>query len=157
MQPILRFVSLLVLSCSASTLIAEPAEDHWGPDSDTVAWLDYQNAIDLIATGKYAKSTEVLERLSDELPDNADVFNMLGYVYRQQDQLDKSMSAYERALSLNPEHRGALEYQGELFIKLGRNEEARANLEKLKKLCPIGCEELDDLSDALAGSASNKW
>lgn len=157
MQFISRFVALLILFCSTSTSIAEPAEDHWSPDTDSAAWIDYQNAIDLVATGEYAKSTEVLERLSEELPDNADVFNMLGYVYRKQDMLDKSMSAYQRALSLNPEHRGALEYQGELFIKLGRNEEARANLEKLNQLCPIGCEELEKLSDALAGSVSDKW
>ena len=45
----------------------------------------------------------------------------------------------EKALGIAPKHRAALEYQGELFLKLGQLEKAAANLDRL-----------DDLKEAVA-------
>jgi hypothetical protein len=38
------------------------------------------------------------------------------------------------ALSEDPNHLGALEYQGEMFVDLGQKDNALANLMKLKEL-----------------------
>lgn len=38
------------------------------------------------------------------------------------------------ALSENPNHLGALEYQGEMFVDLGQKDNALANLMKLKEI-----------------------
>ena len=54
-----------------------------------------------------------------------------------------------RALYLNPEHLGALEYQGELFLTLGDLKRAEWNLSRLKQLCSVVCEERDDLAEAI--------
>jgi len=43
-----------------------------------------------------------------------------------------------------------LEYQGELFLLLGDKAGAEANLEKLTKLCPEGCEHVDLLMKAIS-------
>jgi tetratricopeptide (TPR) repeat protein len=60
-----------------------------------------------------------------------------------------SSAAYQKALAINPDHRGANEYLGELYLKTGDLEKARERLSKLQNLCPGGCEEYDDLKKAV--------
>ncbi len=81
---------------------------------------------------------------------SADAWNLLGFASRKDGKLQKAAEAYEQALAIDPDHKGALEYQGELFVALGEREAAEANLDKLIALCPDSCEELEDLADALA-------
>jgi Flp pilus assembly protein TadD len=82
---------------------------------------------------------------------NADAYNLLGYALRHLDRTDRAMQAYERALTLNPSHKGALEYQGVLFVMLGDLDSARANLAKLEAICGTSCEEYEDLAEAIGG------
>lgn len=53
---------------------------------------------------------------------------------------------YNQALTIDPEHVGALEYQGELWVWKGELVKANDNLEKLKQL---GAEEADELAEML--------
>ncbi len=50
---------------------------------------------------------------------------------------------------INPNHLGALEYQGELFLQTKKVSSAKKNLAKLKKLCGENCEEYLDLKQAI--------
>jgi Flp pilus assembly protein TadD len=84
-------------------------------------------------------------------PENADILNLLGYASRKSGDLDRAAEFYQAALAINPDHLGALEYQGELFIMLGDMAAAEANLARLADLCGA-CEEHADLAEALAGS-----
>jgi hypothetical protein len=59
------------------------------------------------------------------------------------------MIYYNKALAMNPLHRGALEYQGELYVEMGQVGKAKENLAKLKGICPFGCEEYGDLQEAI--------
>jgi hypothetical protein len=63
--------------------------------------------------------------------------------------LDAATKYYKSALALDPKHKGALEYQGELFLMLGDKAGAEKNLKKLDKICWLGCSELDDLRTAI--------
>ena len=81
---------------------------------------------------------------------NADVYNLPGFSLRNLGDYEQSGLYYRKALDYDAGHKSALEYQGELFIKLGDMVRARQNLAKLEKLCPQGCEELDDLKQAIA-------
>ena len=74
---------------------------------------------------------------------------MLGFSYRKSGNLDEAAKHYDKALGLDPKHKGALEYQGELFLMLGDKGAAEENLEKLDKICWLGCEELDELRTAI--------
>ena len=47
---------------------------------------------------------------------NADIQNYLGYAYRHTGQLALAFKHYQRALDLNPRHRGAHEYAGEACL-----------------------------------------
>ena len=66
-------------------------------------------------------------------------------------------SLYAKALNLDPNNKIAIEYQGELFVELGRMEEANANLAKLRALCPNSCEELEMLKEYISGNKTKSW
>ena len=68
-------------------------------------------------------------------PSSADAFNLLGFSFRNMGNTKRAMTAYTRALKLDPKHTGALEYQGVLFVKLGDMDKAKANLDKIKGIC----------------------
>ena len=55
-------------------------------------------------------------------------------IFRKSDDLDNASKYYILALSENPNHLGALEYQGEMFVDLGKKDNALTNLKKLKEL-----------------------
>jgi Flp pilus assembly protein TadD len=81
---------------------------------------------------------------------NADIQNYLGYAYRHTGQMDLAFKHYERALQLNPRHRGAHEYLGEAYLMVNDLAKAEAHLSALKTICLIPCEEYSDLEKAIA-------
>ncbi len=83
---------------------------------------------------------------------HADVYNLIGFSYRKSGDQKQGMTFYNKALDFDPDHKGALEYQGQLFIEMGQPVKAQYNLAKLKALCPTGCEEREDLEKALAAA-----
>jgi hypothetical protein len=60
------------------------------------------------------------------------------------------MTHYTKALDINPKHKGALEYMGELYLTLEQPEQAKALLARLTKICTFGCEEKRELQEAIA-------
>ena len=81
---------------------------------------------------------------------NADIQNYLGYAYRHTGHMDLAFKHYERALQLNPRHRGAHEYLGEAYLMVNDVAKAEAHLSALKTICLIPCEEYTDLEKAIA-------
>jgi tetratricopeptide (TPR) repeat protein len=110
---------------------------------------EYRDALKAMQAGEYGRAVKLLETVVAKEPRNADAWNNLGYSERQQNHFDKSLAAYRMALAINPDHRGANEYLGELYLQTGDLAQARRQLEKLKSLCPRGCEEADDLNEAV--------
>jgi tetratricopeptide (TPR) repeat protein len=84
-----------------------------------------------------------------------DVYSLLGFALRKTGDRPQAMTYYRKALEADPNHKGALEYQGELFVELGQLDQAKQNLAKLNRLCWFGCEEADDLKEAIT-KASGK-
>ncbi|MCB2107526.1 MAG: tetratricopeptide repeat protein [Rhodobacteraceae bacterium] len=97
----------------------------------------------------YAKAVEILTDVIVAEPENADAYNYLAFSQRHLGATDEAMANYNKALSIDPEHKGALEYQGELFLILGDAGSAEANLAKLVKVCDRSCEERDTLQAAI--------
>jgi Flp pilus assembly protein TadD len=81
---------------------------------------------------------------------HADVYNLMGFSLRKVGDTKQAYTFYRKALEFDPEHKGALEYLGELYVETGQVDKARDNATLLKKLCPSGCEELADLEHAIA-------
>lgn len=89
-------------------------------------------------------------------PASADWNNLMGYTLRKQPTPDlaKAESHYLEALRIDPQHRGANEYLGQLYVMKGELPKARERLAVLEKVCPSGCEQREDLQKAIA--AANK-
>ena len=85
---------------------------------------------------------------------HADVYNLMGFSLRKTGDYKQAYTFYRKALDFDPEHKGALEYLGELYVETGQVDKARENVVLLKKLCPGGCEELADLEHAIAGASA---
>jgi len=83
---------------------------------------------------------------------HADVYNLMGFSLRKSGDIKQAATFYSKALDFDANHKGALEYQGEMFVELGQVDKAKANLAKLVTLCPSGCEEREDLEKAIAGA-----
>lgn len=116
------------------------------------------SAESLIRQENYRAAIEVLNGVVESSPREADAYNLLGYSYRKSKDFNRAERNYKRALRLNPEHKGAIEYYGELFIETDRRDKAEEMLAKLESLCPSGCAELDQLRKALAGTqTSTAW
>jgi Flp pilus assembly protein TadD len=86
-------------------------------------------------------------------PDNADIQNYLCFAYRKSGKLALAFEHYNRALSLDPPHRGAHEYIGEAYLMKGDLKSAEKHLKALRELCSLTCEELTDLERAIASHA----
>lgn len=86
---------------------------------------------------------------------HADVYNLMGFALRKSGDYKQAYTFYRKALDFDPEHKGALEYLGELYVETGQLDKARQNLVLLKKLCPGGCEELADLERVIAAARIN--
>jgi tetratricopeptide (TPR) repeat protein len=84
---------------------------------------------------------------------HADVYNLMGFSLRKLGDYKQAYTFYQKALDFDPDHRSALEYLGELFVETGQLDRARENVARLRKLCPSGCEELEDLEIAIAAVA----
>ena len=104
----------------------------------------------LIGAMKYKAAARKLDAVVRQDYRNADAWNLFAYSNRKLRKFKKADKAYKKALRFDPEHKGALEYQGELFIQTGQLDKAKSNREKLATICPTGCEQLDDLDAALA-------
>lgn len=84
-----------------------------------------------------------------ESPDDADLLNLLAYSQRKLMRFDEAMVNYHKALKIEPEHRGANEYLGELYLQLGQLDKALERLKVLDDDCFFGCEEFDELEQAI--------
>ena len=117
---------------------------------------------DMIKAGNAEEAIPKLQKYVEANPEDADGFNLLGYGYRKSSQFDLSKQAYDRALTLDPKHKQAHEYLGELYLQTGQPEKAEALLVELGRICGgDSCEEYEELRVAIAdfkrGTSTKKW
>lgn len=118
-----------------------------------------QNAqIDDFAVGKKAidaknwtQAVNSFSKVVAQNPKNADAYNYLGYANRWLGKYDEAFAAYDKALALDPRHKGALEYSGIAYLKTNQKPRAEAQLARLQAICAT-CEETRDLAKAVAAA-----
>ena len=103
----------------------------------------------LIAAKNFSAALSALKVADKAFPNNADINNLLGYSARNLKQYKPAATYYVKALKIDPNHLGALEYQGELFMLTKKTSDAKKNIAKLKSLCGVNCEEYLDLKKAI--------
>jgi tetratricopeptide (TPR) repeat protein len=144
--PILFALALLGGFCATGALAVDNVTSSDAPDLASVR-----------AKIKAQDYKAAIEELTPMLTSNqhADVYNLMGFSLRKTGDYKQAYTFYRKALDFDPEHKGALEYLGELYVETGQIDKAKENEARLKTLCPSGCEELADLQKAI-GSASAK-
>ena len=145
-----RFLAVVSISLGAQTAFGAGGDSGYAASTKKPA--GYNEAVALIAAEKYQEAIPPLQSAEKLAKTDADIQNLLGFVHRKTGKLDAAGGYYQRALEINPKHKGALEYQGELFLMRGDKDAAQANLAKLDKICWLGCSEYDDLKKAIAES-----
>jgi Flp pilus assembly protein TadD len=103
----------------------------------------------LIDAENYETAISELKKALSKSPDDADLLNLLAYSQRKLMSFDEAMINYQKALKIDPEHRGANEYLGELYLQLGQPDKALERLKVLDDACFFGCREFDDLEEAI--------
>lgn len=101
----------------------------------------------------FASALTELNKLITDGVQHADVYNLLGFAHRKSGDYAKAATYYAKALDFDANHKGALEYQGEMFVETGLLDKAKANLARLVQICPQGCEEREDLEKAISTGA----
>ena len=88
---------------------------------------------------------------------NADWNNLMGYSLRKSATPDYAAADkfYTEALRLDPQHRGALEYSGELYLITNDLPRAESRLAALDKACTMPCDEYTELKKAVARYKAN--
>jgi Flp pilus assembly protein TadD len=136
---------------TAALLSFQAASPAAAMDSNKVQTgaADLTKARALIKAKNWKDAEAELLRL-EKLGPNADVYNLLGFSIRKQGRFDPSYAYYMKALKLDPNHKSAHEYLGELYLQQGNLAGARKQAATLAKLCPQGCEEREDLDRSIA-------
>ncbi|HVG81053.1 MAG TPA: tetratricopeptide repeat protein [Methylomirabilota bacterium] len=145
MPPILALL-LLLLAALAPALHAVES------DSDPVASADpdYVGGKKAIESREWNAAIGLFSAAALRSPDNADIQNYLGFAHRNAGRLDVALGHYQRALKLDPRHRGAHEYIGEAYLMAKDLGKAEEHLAALDRLCLLPCSEYSDLKARIA-------
>jgi tetratricopeptide (TPR) repeat protein len=143
----LCFLLVSSLTCASLPMTAALAVDN----------VISTDAPDLTSVRAKIKAKDFKGALAELMPmlethQHADVYNLVGFSLRKTGDYKQAYTFYRKALDFNPEHKGALEYLGELYVETGQVDKAKENVVLLKQLCPGGCEELEDLEKAIAAA-----
>ena len=149
----MRAFARLTVAAAMLAFFAGPALAAGNDDNSTTSapadpnWAEAKNAI---ASKDYDRAMPLLQQVVAKDPSNADAFNYLGYTHGRAGKHDEAIAYYQKALTLKPQHRGANEYLGELYLKLGDLAKAKERLAVLDSACFFGCTEYDMLKKAVA-------
>jgi len=145
-QPVHRIICAAVF-----TLLLMALSPAWSAGGDEYSEEDeiFGEIYSAMKDEQWSAAIGLLNPMAADEPDNADVQNLLGYAHRKLERFDEALTYYTRALEIDPRHRGALEYSGQLFLDTNQLEKAEARLERLSDACLFTCKEKRSLKRAI--------
>ncbi len=142
----------LALSLALTAAHADGGGGDGGGGGEGRSWGErdrFAPVREVMALGDYTTAIEKLDVLLAADAEDADTLNLLGFAHRKQGRLAEALDYYLAALRLEPEHRGANEYLGELFLETGQLAKAEERLAVLDDACFFPCSEYTDLKQAI--------
>lgn len=133
----MAFAAWIVVSYAADTSPSESVSSWQTQAQKEIKAKNYSGAITTLEAANQSNS--------------ADWNNLLGYAQRKKSPPDLAAAErfYQSALKIDPKHRGALEYYGELLLMKNDLAGAEQMLARLDKACLFSCEEFRDLKEAI--------
>lgn len=140
--------TLAACALLAALTIAQPA--HAVDAASLPSSIRLANARALIEARNWKGAIAELQGV--DAPNDADWNNLMGFSHRKAKTPDYAAAErfYDAALRIEPSHRGALSYSGELYLVLNNLPKAEQRLTTLKLVCNNACPEQDRLSRAIA-------
>ena len=132
------------------------SSDNDDSSSKEMVDVDYLNGKEEAYNGNYRAAIVYLKKSVENNPESADSYNLLGYSNRKLANNDEAFTYYNKALKLDPRHRGTHEYIGRLYLNLNQLENAKKHLAELDDICFFGCEEYTTLKEAIQYYEKNK-
>jgi tetratricopeptide (TPR) repeat protein len=144
MRGVACILAALALQCAA------PLSAAWAVDTEetpaaSLGDPDYVAGKKAVAAEDWNTAITALSKAARRDDNNADIHNLLGFSYRHAGDFERGFAHYNRALSLNPRHRGAHEYIGVAYLLQDNLPKAEEHLGALEKICLVPCEEYEDL------------
>ena len=155
MKTLLSIIYILLSSFAYSAGTDSGGNSSNGSSANTVdVNIEYNRAKKLIYKKNYEKGLKILKDIENERPfgySKADLYNYMGFASRKQKDPDyiNAEKYYLKALSLEADHIGALEYLGELYYETDRVDEAKSLLVKLGEVAGQNSAEYKELSELL--------
>ena len=142
-----RLIALSLLSLALANPVL--AADTPTMTEENVKIDEYAAGQKAIAAKNWTLAVSSFKKVVADNPKNADAHNLLGYSHRALGKFDDAFAAYDKALAIDPKHKGALEYSGMGYLKTNQKAKAEAQLAKLKVIC-ASCSETASLAKAVA-------
>ena len=141
----LALTVLVLLPCVGGAEPSTPSpgvEQRRQSPAEANAETEYNRGVRARVAKDWATAVAAFQKAVAFRPDFAEAWNELGYALRNQRRYPESVSAYDRALKLRPNYPEALEYLGEAYVQMGRLDDARRILDRLRPLDKKMAEEL---------------
>ena len=155
MKTLLSIIFILSSSFTYSAGTDSGGSSSSGSSANTVdVNVEFHRAKKLIYKKNYVNALKILKDIENEKPfgySKADLYNYMGFASRKQKNPNykNAEKYYLKALSLEADHIGALEYLGELYFETEREDMARSILEKLGLIAGKESTEYKELSKLL--------
>jgi tetratricopeptide (TPR) repeat protein len=145
--------ALAVLALAPRAGLADPSapgvEARRQPPADAGAESEYNRGVRARVARDWAAAEDAFRRALRFDAKFADAWSELGYALRNQGRYPESLDAYGEALRLRPDFPEALEYLGEAYVKMGRLDDARRTLDRLR---PLDAARAQELAEAIAAA-----
>jgi cytochrome c-type biogenesis protein CcmH/NrfG len=152
MKTLLTIVAGLVLAVALADARAAGGGDGGGGAGDkdfATTDSDYRAAMAAVKKKSWDQVIAPMTAFVQRHPESADAWTELGHAYRKVGDMDNSFKHYEKALQVDPKHKGAHEYLGEAYLQVGDLPRAEQELRKLDSICFLPCEEYSDLKEEI--------
>ena len=153
MKYLLAAVAVVAMLATGTAYAAGSSGGSSGSTTTTNVTSDFPKAKKLVDAKNYIAAVPLLNKVVKSEPKNADAWNLLGFSNRKLEKFDVALQQYQTALKLQPTHKGANEYLGELYLKVGDLPKAQERLEVLNDMCTqgfTGCTEYNELKEKVA-------
>lgn len=141
--PLVASATLAAAPCASLAEPTGPAvEQRRQPPAGPTAESEYNRGIRARIAKDWTAAVDAFRKAINQRAAFPEAWNELGYALRNQGRYVESLEAYDEALRLRPNFPEALEYLGEAYVKLGRLDDARRILQRLRPLDPERAREL---------------
>ena len=116
-------------------------------EADTT--IDKSLILNLINQGKYEEAKRNLLVIIKKDEEDAEAYNLLGYIERQLQNYILAIKFYKRALAINNDFIGAHHYIAMAYLELDDIEKAKYHLNRLDLICLFGCEDYFEVKNKI--------